>query len=132
MTTDTEELGQNMSERTTPDVTSGDKNRLPETNNAGYSMATQHQHTQVQADIFIYGADSVNPTYMGCFGRTNDESAASIEERWNAYAEQMWRFGVEPVEDEPFYTVVEDGVIWDHYVLQEIHNYVQCEDGCRD
>lgn len=83
-------------------------------------MAVQHTHENVTSTIIITGAETCSPTYMGCVGRIVGESWEEAEERWNAFAETMWQFGVEPTQDEPFFTIVDDGVVWDHYTLREI------------
>lgn len=115
-----------MTKRTTRDPGSlCDDARLSVTHAAGDSMTTglQHTHNAVGANIFILGADSPYPTYMVCIGRVSGEPSEDTEHRWNQLAEQMWRMGIEPPEDEPFFTVVEDGVVWDHYTLRPIHDY---------
>lgn len=88
-------------------------------------MTVQHDHAQVAANIFIQGADSPYPTYMVCFGRISGEPEEDTATRWDRLAEQMYRMGLEPPEDEPWYTVVDDGVVWDHYTLRPIldHSY---------
>lgn len=98
---------------------------------AGYQMPTQtkHVHGDLRAEIVVIGGDTNLPFYMGCFGWTVDESQESIETRWNELAEMMWRYGVEPIQDEPWYSTVEDGVTWDHYPLRETEP--EC-DGCHD
>lgn len=84
-------------------------------------MTVQHEHSQVETNIYILGADGPNPSYMACFGRLVGEPPEVTEERWNRLAERFWAWGLEPPEDEPWFTIVEDGVVWDHYTLQPIN-----------
>jgi hypothetical protein len=83
-------------------------------------MRLQHTHKTETATIFVLDADSASPSYMACFGRRADEPWYETERRWDIFAKQMWAAGVEPLDDEPFFTVVEDGMVWDHMVLREI------------
>lgn len=110
-----------MTARTTPDPVVLRASR-------GHGMTVQHTHESVTANIFVLGAETLDPTYMLCFGRVTGELPEDTEARWNRLAEQMWRMGVEPPEDEPFYTVVEDGVVWDHYSLRAISDRVSYDD----
>jgi hypothetical protein len=87
------------------------------------TTALEHRHTGVTSHIFVLGADTPHPAYMACIGRFVGEPDEDTEARWNKLAEQMWRMGIEPPEDEPFFTVVEDGVAYDHYSLRPIHDY---------
>jgi hypothetical protein len=57
---------------------------------------------------------------MACFGHGEDEPADEVEARWNGLAQQMWRAGLEPMDDEPWFTVIGDGIVWDHYILREV------------
>lgn len=116
-----------MTKRTTPDPGSLCDDARLSSEHAGDRMTNQpqHDHVTVAANIFIQGADSPYPTYMVCFGRISGEPEEDTAGRWDRLAEQMYRMGLEPPEDEPFYTVVEDGVVWDHYTLRPIldHSY---------
>lgn len=117
-----------MTKRTTPEAGALCNDRTLTAERRGPSMTVQHNHTSVGSNIFIQGADTPNPTYMMCFGRIAGEPSADTEQRWNQLAEQMWQWGLEPPEDEPFYTVVEDGVVWDHYTLHTIRDYSYSDD----
>lgn len=125
-----EELDKTMAERMTPQRELGDETDPHAELDVGYAMSNGHTHTKLTADIIIVGADTDTPAYLGCFPREVDESPDSLEARWNAFAEAMWRFGVEPVQDDPWYTEVKDGVVYDHYPLKEVA--CPCEDGCHD
>lgn len=83
-------------------------------------MRLQHTHDTETATIFVLDADACTPSYMGCFGRPVGEPWETTDSRWDTFAKQMWAVGVEPINDEPFFTIVEDGMVWDHYVLHEI------------
>lgn len=69
--------------------------------------------------IYTLGDDDTCNVYVACVGNREDDPPDIIEERWNELARDMWRRGLEPVQDEPFFTHVEDGVICDHYALIE-------------
>ena len=79
---------------------------------------SQHTHTTVEGEIFVVGDDE--ETYFGCIGSFDGEPAEETEARWNRFAGTMWSFGVEPVEDEPTYSIREDEVFYDHYILKLI------------
>src|SRR4249919_1062445 len=108
-------VGQTMAERMTPADSQEGQNPFPaEEQTTGYDMphTQQHTHEAIRADIIVVGADTPAPHYMACFGRYADEDAETTGKRWDGLAETMWRWGVEPMQDEPFFTVVEDGMIW--------------------
>jgi hypothetical protein len=48
------------------------------------------------------------------------ETAEQLEQRWDGFARLMFRQGLEPVSDEPAYTLVVDGEVMVGYALQEI------------
>lgn len=79
---------------------------------------SQHTHTTIEGEIFVVGDEEEN--YFGCIGTPFGEPAEETEARWNRFASFMWAYGVEPVEDEPTYSITEDAVVYDHYILKLI------------
>lgn len=77
---------------------------------------SQHTHTTLEGEIFVVGDNEEN--YFGCIGTPIGEPHEETEARWNRFAKFMWAYGVEPVEDEPTYSITEDSVIYDHYILK--------------
>lgn len=58
--------------------------------------------------------------YLGCVAHMGDESPPEYASMWDAFARQMFAYGVEPTSDEPAYTATEDGQVRDHYLLRLI------------
>jgi hypothetical protein len=83
-------------------------------------MTVQHVHQGIKTSIFVTGSESDTPVYMGCVGRVIGESWQDAQQRWDAFAREMWEFGVQPNDDEPFFSILDDGIVWDHYTLVEI------------
>jgi hypothetical protein len=66
------------------------------------------------ANVYPIGSEDVR---LGCFSWQDGED---VEQRWNEFARQLWEAGLEPVNDEPAFTVREGTVTYDHYVLVSI------------
>lgn len=79
---------------------------------------SQHTHTTLEGEIFVVGDDEEN--YFGCIGTHLGEPTEDTEARWDRFARFMWSYGVEPIEDEPAYSVREENVVYDHYILKLI------------
>jgi hypothetical protein len=67
------------------------------------------------ADIYPLGSDDL---HLGCFSWQDGEN---VEKRWDGFALLLWEAGLEPVTDEPAFTVREGDVTYDHYVLVSIY-----------
>jgi hypothetical protein len=80
---------------------------------------SQHTHVTTEGEIFAVGDN--RDEYVGCIGTCPGEPAEVTEARWNRFAQTMWDYGVEPTEDEPVYSITEDEVVYDHYLLRMIH-----------
>ena len=81
-------------------------------------------HTRLTADTH-YGAYSTKSTegqrvWVGEVTYPVDPTADELEQRWDGFARLMFRQGLEPVQDDPDYSMVVDGEVTDRYVLQEI------------
>lgn len=76
-----------------------------------------HIHTVEGASIYVVGDQEA---FLGCFAHRVDDSDALTEERWNSFASRMYELGLEPIEDEPHFTVTEGDVTYDHYMLRDI------------
>lgn len=61
-----------------------------------------------------------NPVYLGAFTREVNDPDAKTEVRWNEFATALYQAGLEPVEDEPYWTEADGHKVTDFYNLRPI------------
>lgn len=81
-------------------------------------MGYTHAGTETSYTIHSVGPEQ-HEVHVGCFGWRDGED---VEDRWNEFAQEMWRAGLQPYGDEPVFTFTEGDVIYDHYYLVSIYD----------
>lgn len=82
-------------------------------------MGHTHAGVTIGHAIHVVAPERHSPVHIGCFGWRQGED---VEEAWNDFAQDMWRRGLQPHEDEPVFSVTEGGVTYDHYYLISIYD----------
>jgi hypothetical protein len=78
---------------------------------------TAYAHTGTT--ILTLGVEEDEQGYVAFFEWSETEPPEDYERRWNELAQDMWRRGLEPVQDEPHYSHREGDTICNHYLLRE-------------
>ena len=83
---------------------------------------TPGQVATADGEVYAVVGTDGRKTYYGRIGRDPDATYAATEARWDAFARLMFRYGVEPVTDEPTFTTddLTHACVVDHYLLQEL------------